>query len=239
MAVEARRGCGYRKIGGLYLVSGGGGMPCDRLPIVLDVCPVCSHGFKQTRGWTWVDVNGLVGGVHRDCKDKFPCPLCMATSEMGKCGLLWIGERFYKTPEDFNREGAALGISRRIHAIPRNFKTGETWILLAHPKALNVFCSDCEAKGFVGAVGEQTKCKKCDGTGRRFRPAIFKVWRPERIEKLLPESMRNSPEIDELREKGITPVFVPDDDPDHIGTVYDKYDEENGNDHDKDWNPID
>jgi len=46
MAVEPKRGCGYRKIGGLCLVSGGGGMPCDRLPMVLDVCPACSHGFR-------------------------------------------------------------------------------------------------------------------------------------------------------------------------------------------------
>jgi hypothetical protein len=29
-----------------------------------------------------------------------------------------------------------------------------------------------------------------------------------------------------LTEKGITPVFVPDDDPDHQGTVYDKEEEE-------------
>jgi hypothetical protein len=228
MAVEAKRGCGYRKIGGLYLVSDRGGMSCDRLPIVLDVCPVCSHGFKQSRGWTWVNVNLLVGSVHRDCKDKFPCPLCMATLEMGKCGLLWIGERFYRTPEDFNREGAAMGISRRIHAIPRGFKIGETWILLAHPKALDVFCEACGAKGYTGEIGSQTACKDCDGKGRKFLPAIFKVWQPQRIEKLMPESMRNSPEIEELRDKGITPIFVPDDDPDHRGSVYDTVDDENG-----------
>lgn len=53
MAIEAKRGCGFRKVGGTYLVSEGEGMPCDRLPIKLDVCPVCSHGFKRSRGWTW------------------------------------------------------------------------------------------------------------------------------------------------------------------------------------------
>lgn len=35
MAVEARRGCGYRKAGGLYLVASGMGSPCHRLPIPL------------------------------------------------------------------------------------------------------------------------------------------------------------------------------------------------------------
>lgn len=230
MAVEAKRGCGYRKIGGLYLVSGGGGVPCDRLPIILDVCPVCSHGFKQTRGFTWVDVNGLVGGVHRDCQDEFPCPLCMATSEMGKAGLLWIGEKFYKTPADFDREGASLGISRRISAIPRGFKVGETWVLLAHPKTVRAGCSACGGKGFIGEIGVNEICDACQGQGHKFLPGIFKVWRPQRIEKILPESQRNSPEVAELLEKGITPVFVPDNDPDHQGTVYDKPedDEENG-----------
>ncbi len=89
MAVERRRGCGYRKVGGLYMVSGGPGRPCDRLPIALTVCPVCSHGWKQTRSWTWVDVAGLVGGVHPACQDDFPCPLCMATGDMGKTIRFW------------------------------------------------------------------------------------------------------------------------------------------------------
>lgn len=225
MAVEARRGCGYRKIGGLYLVSEGQGMPCDRLPIALDVCPTCSHGFKQSRGWTWVDVNGLVAGVHRDCKDKFPCPLCMATSEMGKAGLLWIGEKFYKTPDAFDRESAELGVSRRIKAIPRGFKVGETWILLAHPKTIQQTCPTCEGRG-QGIEGEVGGCETCDGKGIRMLAGIFKVWRPSRIEKILPESLRGSVEHMELEEKGITAVFVPDNDPDHQGTVYDKDEEE-------------
>src|SRR5215468_12521614 len=137
MAVEPRRGCGYRKVGGLYLVSGGGGVPCDRLPIRLDVCPVCSHGFKQTRGFTWVDLFGLTGGDHT-LKSKHvmnptatgpadvpcgcfgltqigvgDCPVC-CPKRVGKAGLLWIGEKFYKTTRDFMAEGIAMGLSRRI-----------------------------------------------------------------------------------------------------------------------------
>lgn len=241
MAVEAKRGCGYRKIGGLYLVSGPGGMPCDRLPISLDVCPVCSHGFKQARGFTWTDVAGLVGGIHPNCQDEFPCPLCMATGDMGKAGLLWIGEKFYKTPEDFDRESAHLGVSRRIHALPRGFKVGETWILLAHPKTVPMVCTVCGGAGYADGVergfilaGEESKtpssakeqCKDCNGTGRLKAPGIFKVWRPSRIEKIVAESSRGSAEVQELLDKGITPVFVPDNDPDHKGTVYDKEDDE-------------
>lgn len=223
MAIEPRRGCGYRKIGGLYLVSGGRGVVCDRLPIPLEVCPTCGHGIKQTRGWTWIDVPALVGGVHPACADDFACPLCMAPHELGRCGLLWIGERFYKTPRDFDREAAALGVSRRISAIPRGFKVGETWILFAHPKAVNRWEPLSEADR--AAAIAQNLMLPDDQTKLCYDPGIFKVWRPERIEKILPESARGSAEAAELVDKGIVPVFVPDDDPDHRGTVYEDEDE--------------
>jgi hypothetical protein len=41
MAVEPKRGFGYRKVGGIYLVSGGKGRPCGCLPIPLHTCPSC------------------------------------------------------------------------------------------------------------------------------------------------------------------------------------------------------
>jgi hypothetical protein len=230
MAVEAKRGCGYRKVGGLYLVSGGGGVPCDRLPILLDVCPCCHAGFKQSRGWTWIDVNLLVGGVHKGCQDGFPCPLCMTTAEMGKAGLLWIGEKFYPTWQDFQREGIAMGISRRIAAIPRNFKVGETWVLLAHPKVVPGTKLDDEALAACGdqvasgATTQEEAIQSC--TESILLPGIFHVWRPTAIERICKESERDSEMVADLVKRGITPVFVPDDDKDHQGSVHDKEEEE-------------
>ena len=251
MAVEPRRGCGFRKVGGLYLASGGRGVFCDRLPIVLEVCPTCGHGVKQSRGWTWVDAAALVGGVHPQCLDDFRCPLCMAPEELGRCWLLWVGEQFYKTPAAFDREAMGIGISRRISAIPRGFKTGETWILLAHRKAVatQFNCPKCcELLTVRRDDGVSQLVCRCGWTGPVYRPGIFKVWRPERIEKILPESLRgvescgghavqcDGPFHDgectfadcpvDLARKGIAPVYVPDDDPDHRGTVYD---DEEGN----------
>jgi hypothetical protein len=238
MAIEARRGCGYRKVGGLYLVSDGRGVVCDRLPILLEVCPTCGHGIKQALGWTWVDPAAIVGGVHANCADEFACPLCMAPHELGdRAGLLWIGAKFYKYAEAFDREAAELGVSRRISAIPRGFKMGETWILFAHPRAITtpLNCGKCNAltsvhliKGGLGAV--ELICPRCGQKEPAYRPGIFKVWRPQRIEVILVDSQRGSDLAKEYEAKGITPVFVPDDDPDHRGTVYDD-DEENGNGH--------
>lgn len=212
MAVEKKRGCGYRKVGGTYLVSSGEGMPCDRIPIRLDVCPVCSHGFKQSRGWTWVDLCGLIGGEHEECECWVACPLCKNPKKIGKAGLLWIGEKFYKTPQDFSREGRDMGFCKRIHAVPRHFKVGETWILLAHPKVIR------DDEIVITELGTAE-------TREKWFPGIFTLWRPTKIEKILKESQRNSEEVDSLLERGITPVFVPDDDKDHQGSAYDKEEE--------------
>jgi hypothetical protein len=207
MAIERKRACGYRKVGGIYLCSDGAGVACDRLPFPLEVCPTCHAGIKQSRGWTWIDVAGLTGGVHPNCKDDFACPFCMATSEMGKAGLLWIGERFYPTTHHFIWEATELGISKRISQISRNFKVGETWILLAHPKAM-----------------EQTNW---DGPTKKFIPGIFRIFRPSRIEKIITETQSKDPEfMAELESDGYTAVIVPDNDRDHRGTVYDEDDDQ-------------
>lgn len=216
MAIEARRGCGYRKIGGLYLVGSGAGQACDRLPIALTICPTCKAGIHQSRGWTWINIHGLVGGPHKDCKDKFPCPLCTETEQMGEVGLLWIGERFYRTPGEFMAEGAGMGISRRIAAIPRGFKVGQTWVLLAHRKT---GCQNCAGSGWDGDTKEA--CVPCKGNGHI--PGIFYVFRPTRLEKIVKQSDYEDAEaMDSLRKRGITPVPVPDNDTDHRGSVFDK-----------------
>lgn len=209
MAVEARRGCGYRKVGGLYLVSEPGGFPCDRLPFPLTVCPVCSCGIKQTRGWTWVNAKALFGGPHMECGDDMHrhwCPVC--NGEIERAGLVWIGTQFYPTPESFTLEAYKLGMSRRLTAVPRDFKLGETWVLVAHPKAIT--------KRPEPAIVDDKPAPV------EYLPGIFQVWKPQRIEKIMLESQRGSEEAADLEKRGVTPVFVPDDDKDHQGSVYDK-----------------
>jgi hypothetical protein len=196
----------------------GGGRACDRLPIPLTVCPTCGAGFKHTRGWTWLDLDRIVDGVHENCTDDFPCPVCMDTGSMTRCGLLWIGAQFYPTVEGFMAEARKLGISRRLSAIPRDLKIGETWVLLAHPLAM--LCESCNGTGWRsrGAL-PSVKCADCT-QGRRA--AIFHVFRPHSIEKLVTETQASDTEaMDALKARGITPVIVPSDDPDHQGSVWD------------------
>jgi hypothetical protein len=195
MAVEPRRGCGFRKVGGLYLVSRGLGVPCCKMPIPLHLCPVCNQGIKQTRGFLWIDPKPWLPG---SCQSFYPCPAANPEAMGEKVLLLWIGIKFYHTAEAFVDEANRLGVSRRIPAIPRGFKLGETWVFLAHPKAIS------------NDNGEWT-------------PGIFRIFRPDAIEKIITQSQSQDPELmAALQKKGMTPVVVPDDDPDHQGSVYQK-----------------
>jgi hypothetical protein len=204
MSAEARRACGFRKVGGLYLVSGGAGLPCCRLPFPLTVCPCCSAGIKQTRGWTWINPVLMFGESY-----KPECNACPAgnPARMGeRAGLLWIGAQFYASTAAFDEEAARMGICRRLGAVPRGFKVGETWVLLAHPRAC---CAEVPVEGELFV------------TRSTWVPGVFRIFRPERVEKLLTVSQATADELARLAEQNITAVIVPDDDRDHQGTVYD------------------
>lgn len=214
MAIEARRGCGYRKIGGLYMCSGGLAEPCHRLPIPLEVCPTCHHGIKQTRGWTWVKPDLLGGNCARFQESHCINCVCCTPELMGeRAGLLWIGERFYKTAADFSEEANRLGVSRRITAIPKGFEPG-AFVLLAHPKAVTKIIETRDPE-LEGPLFKQ-----------EFGAGIFRVFRADRIEKILPNTA--TPMIrEEWEKRGCKVVIFPHDDKDHLGSVYDD-DEENG-----------
>jgi hypothetical protein len=224
MAVEVRRGCGYRKVGGLYLVGGGIGVACDRLPFELSVCPCCSGGIKPSLGWTWIRPGLLFQGPHtldiepsgfEPCGESW-CWLCIDPGKFEKAGLLWIGGRFYQSPADFIKEGIEMGFSRRIKSVPRGFKVGETPVLLAHRKTIErpVMPEDVENN------------PKLRGELIANFPGIFYVWMPQAIEKIFTESERGSKAVQDAEKHGIQAVFVPDNDKDHQGTVYDKEEEE-------------
>ena len=185
--IEKARGCGYRKPGGLYLVSGGFGRHCGALPIPLTVCPTCHAGIHPSRGWTWVDLQAIR-------KDK-PCVQTTGPNYCDSCpffkitkaGLLWVGEKFYPTPDHFEREGVAMGISRRVSVIPCGFKLGETWIAFAHRKAI---------PGEFKLEDEQT-----------VTPGIFHLFKPTAIEYVV-RLDDDKEKLEALEKRGITLIEV-------------------------------
>ena len=197
ISTERERGCGYRKPSkdgvGVYLVGDGTAPPCGLLPYPLEVCPCCGGGIKATRGWQWItpellfkgDVMSVLAGAERDCsrskvlrvvkanhqKGCRTCPI--GTPPPGLHGLLWVGEKFYSTPEEFMREAGTMGVSRKIKAVPRGFVLGETWVFLAHRRSV-----------------------RNPETGEREFPGIFTAFKPRQVDLVIADE-NNVPEAAE------------------------------------------
>ena len=209
--IDQKRGCGWRKPGGLYLVGPETGQPCGLLPVPLDRCPCCDQGIKPTRGWTWIDVPQLLAG--RECRtagDPFApqskgwCYACPARQLKGRHGLLWIGEAFYPTPADWLKEAHEQGISRRLHQLPRGFKVGETWVLVAHRKAI-------ANEAHVWEEGDGTRHIEEAG----FTPGVFQMFKPTAVEYVV-KGGETDEELEAMVKRGLTPVKVVHDD----GTLF-------------------
>jgi len=183
--VEQERGCGYRKIGGAYLIGTGMAVNCDRLPILIQECQHCGFGIGFARSMQIVKteyVRYLISDrdhVHTSCHDEFPCPICYNTAHKNdplgeKVGIMFVSNRYY-TPESFVKESVDMGISKRIapHTIPKAFKTG-MWIMLAYTYP--------------------DKSHK-----------IFYAFKPERIEILV---WKDDPKKTEYEKKGFTVVEI-------------------------------
>jgi hypothetical protein len=188
---EGRRGCGYRKTGGLYLRSDNMGVTCGRLPIPLVTCPCCGHGFAPSRQPTWVDADRLLEEAPECLTPKKcrHCPLQLLLDEgVGRSLLVWIGEAFYPTPAHFEREASVMGISRRLISIPHGFEVGETVVLLAHRKCIMVGPREI-------------------GTDQEWVPGVFRLFRPQRIEVVVTGD-ESDEVIDDYIKRGLTPVKV-------------------------------
>lgn len=204
MPSEPIRECGFRKCGGLYLVGNGITTSCDRLPYNLpDLCPACGCGIKQHRGFQWINPQ-LVFGEHQNpetstnhyCNDEPTCEMCNPTSN--PAGLMWVGNRYYSA-KSFINESIKQGISKRIAHIPTNFILGETIVYLAHPSG---GLKETEERNvLMGIIKKKEPCT-----------AIFYVFKPVRIEKLIWKREASAEIILELEKQNITPIIIPDDD---------------------------
>lgn len=218
MASEAKRGCGYRKVGGLYLVGEYISVPCDRLPFPLDICPVCGAGIKVGRGMT--EINPLhLFQRHNECRDiHHPCFVCDPTDEPAY--IMRVGEKFYPMPEDFINEGIIQGVSKRIAQIPKNFTIGKTVLYLAHINA----CVAREPVAVQQAMSildnhEPNQPRLVEAEKVKRVMGIFSAFIPKRIEKIYWQRDIDNMSGEErlaLEKRGITPVGVANGDADHL-----------------------
>lgn len=212
---ESERGCGYRKIGGLYLVSDAGpAWICDGLPLPLLPCDCCDYQPPFSRNLEWITLKYVkdLSAIKHDhkwpcvvktdwCSCPEGCPICHPElQQLEKFGLMYVGQKFY-TPESFLKEAVQMGISKRIPEIPKGLKLGETWIFLAHLKVPfypkhpdGVYAIDQMLGGL--APGEPITKK-----------AIFYGFKPQRIEMPIWKGT-STEKILKLEKKGITPVLI-------------------------------
>jgi len=196
MPAESERGCGYRKVGSLYLVGSGLSRSCDMIPLALEPCPHCGFEIPRHEGFMWLAKQYFVpparnhrASAVKECECPPNCPVCWPAPE-GKYGLMWVGSIAY-TPDSFVKEAITLGVSKKISEIPKALVLGETWIMLAHKK-----------------VPFRTQYRWAELQEEpEFKPAIFYAFRPLRVEMPIWKNKATAKRIRELEDQGITPVI--------------------------------
>lgn len=226
MAVEAKRGCGFRRVGGLYIVGQFISVPCDRLPLPLHACPVCGAGIHFARAMTEINPLELFGKHDRvsanlntetlpavKCKDKKrPCFVCDPTSN--PAFLMMVGEKHYPTPELFMEEARTMGVSKRIPFKPRKMILGETVLYLAHNKACVVLAPAAQEAldELSHSMGHQVKLVE---DGNKHCLGIFSAFIPQKLERICWQSEYTEENIKKNADQGVELVPVPDGDKDH------------------------
>ena len=150
---EGKRGCGYRKGGGYYLIGGSEFTTCGKLPYPVGVCQHCGEGMKFFRGFRFFNPQKFIDD--KPCIENYldpvsnnkcvACPMSRGIPE--RAGIMWVGNKFY-SPDTFLNEALKMGISKRLPTIPRELlkNIGNVRVYLVHPKA----CQDAEGKPKAG-----------------------------------------------------------------------------------------
>lgn len=191
--VESERGCGWRKMGGVYLVCDGFSLPCDALPLELKPCDCCEFTVRQARSMQPIHAGYLASLLKgHKCAEDWRCPLCffgedyqaikvLTPKERERQGvklpevfyLMSVSKDFY-SPEGFRAEAETQGVSKRVAAnsLPKGFRVGEDWVFLQHG-AVPFYPRD-ENTGQVLLDGEP-----------RYTTGIFFAFKPQRLEVLM------------------------------------------------------
>ena len=211
--MERKRGCGWRKVGKLYLVGRYIEIACDRLPLPLTHCPTCGAGIYFTRSMT--EINPLkLFGEHQQCSDyRHPCMVCDPGDEVAY--IMMVGDRPYPTPEHFMQEARIQGVSKCIPFIPKKMVLGKTPFFLAHKKGSiikePVTVRQAE-KILEQAEGE---APRLIDDGQKYNLGIFAAFMPKRVEKICWKSEYTKENIERSKKRGIKLVPVPDGDTKH------------------------
>ena len=226
MAVEQKRGCGFRKVDGLYLVADGLWAECDRLPLPVGSCPVCGEGTHFPRAPKEINPQALFGD-HAPCNDGMFVRVSHYDWGGGSSHEGWMSVAEVETLQRSGGNtvnvlklchvcqptdsiGYLLGVGEKFYS-PQTFITeartlGLSKRIPAMPKHLEL------GKTWVYLVHRRAMV---DQATDEPQMAIFAAFIPQRVEMPVWESQLTDKKREELQKRGITPVPIPDGDKDH------------------------
>lgn len=186
---DGQRGCGYKKVGGIYLTGHGIPYACDRMPFEIINCTCCGSGIKQSRGVQWINWSRYAG-KHEDCDCIEQCFICHPQDE--KYALMWVGKKYYSA-ESFTNEALKMGVSKRIAQIPNELELGKTIVLLAHPEAIAKYIDDPTTL-----------------SGQRLTrtAGVFYAFIPDKIQKVITKDEATKENLLKLKKRKITPLIA-------------------------------
>jgi hypothetical protein len=145
-----------------------------------------------------------------ECKGT-DCDLCLVNrTEIAY--MMSVGKKFYPHTGDFMKEAIAQGISKRIAALPRDFKVGESVVALAHHEAVLVNHEELVVEYSVDKNPESMFFNEEVTAAHKeekptWAPGIFTLFKPDRIEYVV-KGDETDEFIERLLKRGITPVNV-------------------------------
>jgi len=219
---EAARGCGFRKEGGMYLISNGLSSDCGALPVPLTVCPCCGGGVKFSRAFTRIDTRELFGWLKNEaaCENLGIEPLdTPCAMDPGKT----LMNAMYR---EYNGDVPAARCQHcPINSPPET--AGLIWIGKAHYKATSDFTREAAIQGVsrrirfippwfdlgetwvflahVDAVPYVVTDSATAQTTVKHKPGLFHAFRPDRIEYITTGDETEA-ELDALEDRGLTLV---------------------------------
>jgi hypothetical protein len=202
MAIEPKRGCGFRKVGGLYLVGGELMEPCDRLPFELGVCRCCGGGIKPARGWTWIEPAKLFYGNHEPTICH--CQIRSARNILSEFNENRRAEKVFD-PVMFRAKCPAC---EPLSVFGPNGQAGLLWIgeKFYTPQSFNQEALDLGISRRINSIPRDFVLGKTyvffahrkavelndqaldDPDDEKFKPGIFAGFLPKRIEKIVKQS---------------------------------------------------
>lgn len=228
------------------------GHSCAKLPALCEVCPICGEGLRFSRGWRWIDPYGLFGGDCGVSPRPSECVTCpfderkagllwigakfyTPESFVSEAVKMGVCKRISAVPKGFET-GKTWVLLAHMKAGKKKewtkLKKGEILPLDAVVKSEDgkplevTFMSHDETVSIESVMrGSLQKMENLLVLKEVECPAVFYAFKPSKVEMVVTETMLKDmdPKEKERKEKqGISFFVVPDDDPDHRGTVYDK-----------------